>query len=251
MIQRVGIVVPCYNEVDGIGHLEKTLRQFREMIASRPCQDEIVIVDDGSTDGSLDMLKKTFANWQRLRIIARPKNGGVGAAIRDGFASCGQEWIACYESDCAYPVKHLAEMIDLAAEDSCDVVSASPHHPEGTLGDLPVLRVCTTRGASFMYRTVAGARARDIHTFTGIFRIYRKSVLDQIQFEEDGFLAATEIMIRLLLHGARIRELPTHLAQREFGYSKIKILNTTLKHLRLLAKLAVMRLKGKLSRGEG
>jgi dolichol-phosphate mannosyltransferase len=81
-----------------------------------------------------------------------------------------------------------------------------------------------------------------IHTYTALFRVYRREVVDQIPFAADDFLGATELMVKAMLRGYRVDEFPAALHRRMFGVSKAKLIKTIYSHLNFQTRLLLHRL---------
>jgi hypothetical protein len=132
-------------------------------------------------------------------------------------------------------------MIPLLAP-GIDLVTASPYHPQGRVRNVPGWRLLLSRGASFLYRRVLRQK---LHTYTSCFRVYRRSAVAALEVRETGYLGIAEMLGRLDLQGARVVEHPATLEVRMLGCSKMKTLRTIRGHLRLLARLAWLRLFGR------
>jgi dolichol-phosphate mannosyltransferase len=85
-----------------------------------------------------------------------------------------------------------------------------------------------SKGSSFLYRVLVD---RHVHTYTSLFRAYRRAVVERIPFASDGFLAGTELMVNAMMAGYTVAEYPTTLYSRAFGASKAKIMRTIRAHL--------------------
>jgi hypothetical protein len=116
-----------------------------------------------------------------------------------------------------------------------DVVTGSPWHPDNQSAEGGWLRLVLSRGVSRIYRWIAGT---EIHTFTCLFRAHRREVVEQVTFAESGFAAITEILIRAILRGYRVVEVPMPLTARRQGTSKMSIAAAIGGHLELLVATA-------------
>ncbi|MBI4322958.1 MAG: glycosyltransferase [Candidatus Omnitrophica bacterium] len=226
----LSLIFPCYNEREGIGHLLQVLSQLQR----RLCPDyalELIFVDDGSTDGTAEHLEAELAGSSfTARVIRHERNRGLGAAIRTGFGQARGELIATTDSDCTYDPLALVPMLALL-EQGADVVVGSAYHPQGGVHNVPAYRLVLSRGCSWLYRLVLGAR---IYTYTGLMRLYRAEVVRSVRFESDDFLAVAEILVRALMMGYRVAEHPMTLTVRQYGTSKAVILRIILDHLGFL-----------------
>ncbi|HVG93132.1 MAG TPA: glycosyltransferase family 2 protein [Planctomycetota bacterium] len=230
-------VIPCYQEAEA---LDAGLTDLLALPG-----EEIVFVDDGSTDGTATRLVDASRRDPRVRVVTHAANRGVGAAMRTGFAAATGDVVVAYDADRTYPAAD-AERLVAAVEAGADVASASPFAPGGAAhASWP--RRLLSRCAAGAYRLVLGRRAGGVRTFTAGFRAYRASRLAGVRFRSDGFPATAEILGLLLLDGARVVEVPSVLSTRSEGRSKMRTLRATIGHLRVLLRLAARRATGRTS----
>jgi dolichol-phosphate mannosyltransferase len=220
-------VIPCYQEADA---LDAGLSALLALPG-----DELVFIDDGSTDGTAERLRTAARRDPRVRVVTHPDNRGVGAAMRTGFAAATGDVIVAYDADRTYPAAD-AERLVAAVEAGADVASASPFAAEG-LARAPFFRRLLSRGAATAYRLVLGRRARGVRTFTGGFRAYRADMLRKVAFRSDGFPATAEILGLLLLREAAVVEVASVLSTRVEGRSKMRVVRAIFGHLGVLLRL--------------
>jgi polysaccharide deacetylase family protein (PEP-CTERM system associated) len=239
--EPVTLVVPLFNEDQNVGYLLRTLCDFRQRLAGR-YRVHLVLVDDGSSDGTWAALTSKFGGVPDCRLIRHPSNRGVAAAILTGIEGAPTEVVCSIDCDCSYDPSCLAEMIPLI--DGADLVTASPYHPEGRVLNVPSWRLFLSKTLSRLYSAVLRDR---LHTFTSCCRVYRKPAVAGLSVSAGGFLGVAETLIRLKLNGARVVEHPATLESRLLGESKMKILRTMWGHLGLLGELAFRetRVKGR------
>ena len=235
----VTIVIPCFNEETSLEYLANTLRSVRVWLG-RDYDLAFVCVDDASTDGTWDLLHRLFGSRSDTTILRHDRNRGVAAAILTGLRAAGTEIVCSIDCDCTYDPHGLAEMIPRLAA-GVDLVTASPYHPRGQVLNVPAWRLALSRSASRLYRLVLRQK---LHTYTSCFRVYRRRALAGLAVSEDGFLGVAEMLARLDLQGSVVVEHPTTLEVRLLGQSKMKTLRSIAGHLRLLARLAALRVFG-------
>lgn len=229
---NLSLVIPCFNESDNIAQM------FEQISAIRPVFDtygewEMILVDDGSSDNTFTRLQQTFADWPQVKIIQHPQNRGLGAALRTGFAHARGDIIVTTDSDGTYPFTTIPEMLALLRP-GIDIVTASPYHPAGGVDGVPAYRLLFSKGASLMYRILLD---RHLHTYTAMYRAYRRDVVEQIKTTSDGFLMVTELLVGALLAGYRVAEFPATLRVRRYGQSKARVWQITRSHLRFQAQV--------------
>jgi len=122
------------------------------------------------------------------------------------------------------------------------MVTASPYHKDGGVQNVPGWRLLLSKGASVLYRLVLRTK---LASYTSCFRVYRRSSMVNINPTAPGFHGVPEMLGLLDLEGGKIVEFPTVLAVRLFGVSKMKTIKTIVGTIRLLSRLAILRLFGK------
>jgi dolichol-phosphate mannosyltransferase len=229
---ELSIVIPCYNEAENAAKIETELFPVvRGLAASQSV--EVIFVDDGSTDNTWQMLHNVVENNTEplkgvvVRFERHAMNRGLGAALRTGFETVNGQVIVTTDSDGTYKFSEIPALLS-CLKPGVDIVTASPYHPEGGVIGVPHYRLVLSQGSSAIYRLLVDRR---VHTYTSLFRAYRRIVIEQVPFESDGFLAGTELMVKAMLSGFRVAEYPAVLHRRAFGASKAKIARTIRAHL--------------------
>ena len=224
----VSFVIPCYEE-------EEALAALRRHLDPIPA-DEIVFVDDGSTDGTAALLRDLAGSDERIRIVTHEHNRGVGAAMRTGIQATTGDVVVVYDADRTYPLED-AERLIAALSDDISIATATPFGAGGGLEDVSAGRSFLSKAAVWAYRLVLGRRARGISVFTCAFRAYRGETARALVWRSDGFPAAAEMLGRALLAGERVVEVPSTLRRRTEGSSKMRVLSASLGHLGTLVRL--------------
>lgn len=235
MPQLVSIVVPIFNEEDGIGLLREKLLKLKGLLGDS-CRLEFIFVDDGSADGTVAGLKAQFAEFGApFKIVEHGRNCGVGAAFRSGFRVSAGKIICTIDADCTYSPEGLKLLLDALAITGADIAVASPYHPQGGVEGVAWWRLALSRRCSALYRWVSPLK---LYTYTSIFRAYRSDVIRNVNFTSDDFVSATEILLAAGRQGYRVTEVPMVLRARSIGRSKMKVLRTIISHLRMLIAFA-------------
>lgn len=244
MDESISIIVPVYNEEAGIIKLKNELKPVIEKLSIEH-KVELILVDDGSTDNSYNLLKEAFPENKNTKIIRHEKNMNLGAALRTGFKNASGSLIFCLDSDCTYSPEIIFDLLKKMKETNADIVTVSPYHPKGKVENIPFYRLILSKGISFIYAFLLGSK---IKTFTAMVRLYKRKVIETIKFESNDFLSVTELIVYSLLKGFKVEEVPATLKTRTHGSSKIKILSIILKHLKLIAKIIILKIKKRLSK---
>lgn len=215
-----------FNEAENAEH---TLARVEESLASFLGKYEIIAVNDGSTDNTLGVLKKIAASNKRIKIASYSRNIGRGMALRTGFKEAEGEVIVSIDADLSYSPHYILELIKTLEDNpEVDFVLASPYMPGGGVQDVPFVRLWISKLGNKILRLAMPNR---IYTSTGIFRAYRRNVLDSLELESDGKEIHLEILSKAMALGFRVKEIPAILTSRKRGSSKFKFKRTATSHL--------------------
>jgi glycosyltransferase involved in cell wall biosynthesis len=211
-IPFISVVVPIYNEVENVRLLYTAIREVLDTLG-RPC--EILLVDDGSTDGTWEILHELAASDPQLRVILFRKNFGQSAAMGAGFRASRGELVVAMDGDLQNDPKDIPRLIR-KIEEGYDVVSGWRKNRKDGL----IIRKIPSRIANRLICSVTDVRLHD----TGCsLKIFRKAVIDRIRLygELHRFIPALA-----RVEGARIAELVVAHHPRRFGESKYNITRT-------------------------
>jgi len=233
--QLVSVVVPIFNEEEGIGLLREKLLKLKGLL-EEDYQLEFIFVDDGSSDRTVEALRRQFADaLVPFQIVEHGRNRGVGAAFRSGFQACRGKLICTIDADCTYSPEGLKLLLAALDASGAEIAVASPYHPDGGVEGVPWWRLALSRRCSALYRWASPLK---LYTYTSIFRAYRAEVIRNVSFASDGFVSAAEILLAAGRQGYRVTEVPMVLRARSIGRSKMKVLRTIVSHLRTLSRFA-------------
>lgn len=232
-VPPVTVIVPCHNEEAGLPTLLARLRRMRTAQAAAGWH--FLFVDDGSTDGTFAALLRAARDESWIEVVRHHENLGLGAALRTGFAQAKSPIICTIDSDCTYPPERLPELT-AQLDNGAKIVTASAWHPENAETQGSGFRLMLSRTVSIIYKLMIG---QDVYTFTCLFRAYRRTALRSIRFRANGFAAVAEIMLRAILKGYAIGEVPMPLETRKYGESKLKVSDAIMAHLGLLTLTAL------------
>jgi dolichol-phosphate mannosyltransferase len=222
----LSIIIPMFNEAE---NAEITLKTVKEILAEFSGSFEIIPVNDGSADNTLEVLEKTAERDEKIIIASYSKNIGRGMALRTGFKKANGDIIVSIDADLSYDPHYILDLVEaLRTEQEIDFVLASPYMPGGGVQNVPLHRLWISRLGNKILRFAMPNR---IHTSTGIFRAYRRKVLESLELESDGKEIHLEILSKALALGCRVKEIPVVLTGRKRGRSKFKFRKTTLTHL--------------------
>lgn len=238
---KLSLVIPAYNESEGVHQTADSMRSLLAQLG-KSYDVEVVFVNDGSKDDTAALLKAEFKDDPRVMVVSHEVNRGLGAAIRTGFQNAKGDIIVTTDFDGTYPLDTIPQMLARMTADDCDICTASPYHPNGKVEGVPGYRLIFSFGASLLYRLLVSWR---IHTWTALYRAYRRRVVETVTFESNDFLAGTEILVKAIQAGFTVSEFPTTLHVRTFGQSSIKIARVTRNHLKFQWRILLQSLFGK------
>ena len=235
---KVAIIVPLYNEAESVSYLSSKLTPALNDLTAQ-YKTEVIFIDDGSTDDTFDLLSKSFSHWPNVKILKHQRNQGLGSALKTGFEVSSGDLICTMDSDCSYDPEKIPELILFLLDNDLDIVTASPHHPNAEISTANKLRLFLSRSISFIYGKVLPYK---IYCYTSIFRIYRKKVFKEIKIMSPRSLSVTEILVKAVMKGFRIGEVPLGLSKRSHGNSKAENGKIVLGHVKLVTKILFTRL---------
>jgi dolichol-phosphate mannosyltransferase len=211
------VVLPTYDEADNIRPVSAAI------LESLPGAT-LLVVDDGSPDGTGEIADELAAADPRIRVRHRPAKQGLGRAYLDGFAIAldgGASIVVQMDADLSHDPTVLPNLIAPISDGSTDLVIGSRYAPGGGVADWGIGRRVISRGGSIFARTVLRLGPRDL---TGGFKAWRGSTLAAVPFEgvhAGGYVFQIEMTFRASRAGARIREVPITFHDRRVGQSKM------------------------------
>lgn len=218
------IIVPSYNERDSIGQvIESLLTCLKE---SAPY--ELIVVDDGSTDGSAEIAGRLAQRYPHVQVITHPYNRGYGAALKTGIRRMSTDLVVITDADSTYPNECIPALLEIAQEADmvvgCRDISRVPY-PLGRR----VVKYLLTQYAAW----IAGQPIPDINS--GL-RVMRRTVVEKfLNILPDGFSFTTTITLAMMTNQYDVRYVPIRYAAR-VGRSKIKPIRDTLNFIQLILR---------------
>jgi dolichol-phosphate mannosyltransferase len=226
----VTVIVPCYNEEEGLDHLLQSLRAARQQHRGR-CDLHFVMVDDGSHDDTLPRLEDAERDFPELTVVKHRQNSGITQAILTGLHAAQTETVVTLDADCTYDPCRIGDLLEFM-QPGVDLVTASPYHPLGQVENIPPWRLKLSHTCSWMYRRVMRTR---LWTYTSCFRAYRREAFLAFKPKHPGFVGLVEMIRWLEQQGGSIVECPATLRVRQFGQSKMRAARVAREHLRFMA----------------
>lgn len=202
--ESMSVILPAYNEERNIGPMVRSALEILPTIVS---DYEIIVVNDGSSDRSAEVIQALCQEHSCVRTVTHERNRGYGAALKSGIQAARMDLIFFTDCDLQFDLRELPELLqwvgdfDVAA--GYRVARKDPFH-----------RKVNAFGWNVLVRMVFGLKIRDIDC---AFKVFRRHVFDQIQIESVGAMVNTEILAQCQRLGLSIKEVPVNHFPRKHG----------------------------------
>lgn len=213
---RALVVMPTYNEAE---NLEVVVR----LVLEQDARIDVLVVDDGSPDGTGDVAERIAEAESRLRVLHRDGKQGLGSAYLTGFRmglADGYAFLCEMDADRSHPPRYLQDLLE-AAESGLDLVIGSRYVDGVNVINWPMSRLLLSYFANRYARWVTGLPLCDA---TSGFKCFRRNVLEAIDFDEvdsTGYAFQIEMNFRAWKKGFRLGEVPIVFVDRDAGESKM------------------------------
>ncbi|KAG0217326.1 dolichol-P-mannose synthesis [Mortierella sp. NVP41] len=226
---KYSVLLPTYNEIDNLPVIIWLLtKTFKE----NNIDYEIIVIDDNSPDGTIEVAKQLQKVYGEDRILLKPRPGklGLGTAYVHGIQHATGDFIIILDADMSHHPKFIPEMIRLQQSKNLDVVTGTRYAGNGGVYGWDLKRkvirqgamdhIESTRGANFLASVLLRPGVSDL---TGSFRLYKKEVLTQLinSCISKGYVFQMEMMVRARQFNYTIGEVPITFVDRVFGDSKM------------------------------
>ncbi|MBX3272844.1 MAG: glycosyltransferase family 2 protein [Sandaracinaceae bacterium] len=207
----LSVVMPAYNE-------RATIHSALRRVLDAPVDSiEIVVVDDGSTDGTRELLTRGVALDPRVRVILHDKNRGKGAALRTGFHEARGRFVVVQDADLEYDPSDFAQLLEPLIEGRADVVYGSRFAGGGAHRVLYYWHSVANQWLTTVSNMVTDLNLTDMET---CYKAFRRELLDEIHLEEDRFGIEPEITAKVAQLGVRVYEVPISYHGRTYAEGK-------------------------------
>ncbi|MEO0478187.1 MAG: polyprenol monophosphomannose synthase [Planctomycetota bacterium] len=211
---RCLVVVPTYNEIDNLEPIVTAIRHHLDT--------EVLIVDDGSPDGTGDLADELHRRWPSVHVLHRTAKEGLGKAYLAGFRwALDRDYQRIFEMDADFSHAPWDLPRLVRATEDAELVIGSRYRKGGNTSGWSWHRRLISQAGNFYTRTFLGYSVRD---WTAGFRCFRAEMLRQLDFdaiESDGYGFQIEMTWRVRRAGGRIAEVPVHFVDRREGQSKM------------------------------
>lgn len=212
-------MLPTYNEAE---NLEAIVRASLPHLASTGLEHRLLVVDDGSPDGTGEIADRLAAEIEQVEVLHRSRKQGIGPAYLAGFRhamAAGANLLLEMDADFSHDPAVLPRLI--GATEDADLVLGSRYVPGGGVADWGLGRRLISRGGSLYAKLILGV---PVHDLTGGFKCFRREVLERLDLEAvgtDGYGFQIEMTYRAIRAGFRVEEVPILFRDRRVGASKM------------------------------
>jgi glycosyltransferase involved in cell wall biosynthesis len=206
----LSVVIPCYNE-------RQTIVALVEAVRKAPVEKvEIIIVDDGSTDGTRELLQAKPREWVD-KIVLQERNFGKGAALRAGFQAATGDLIIVQDADLEYDPKEYPILIAPILEDRADVVFGSRFAGGRAHRVVYFWHMVGNRFLTLLSNMLTNLNLTDMES---CYKVFRRELLDGLTIEEERFGVEPELVAKIARTGARIYEVGVSYHGRTYAQGK-------------------------------
>jgi glycosyltransferase involved in cell wall biosynthesis len=204
----LSVFFPAYNDSGTIASMVIAAVQT----ASRLTPDfEVLVIDDGSTDATAELIDELARLYPRVRAIHHEKNRGYGGALRTGFSSAAKDWIFYTDGDAQYDPREMTRLWEKVQPD-VDLVNGYKISRSD-----PLHRIVIGRVYHHAVKALFGLTVRDVDCD---FRLMRRRIFDRVHLEKSSGVICLEMMKKITDAGFRIVEVPVHHYHRAYGKSQ-------------------------------
>ncbi len=193
---KLSVVMPIYNE-------RSTLRAVVERVLSVPLKIELLCVDDGSSDGSAEVLRELEGEYPQIRVLLQPRNMGKGAALRRGISEATGDFVVIQDADMEYDPADYHQLIGPLCAGKADVVYGSRFVGSGPHRVLYFWHSVGNTFLTLISNSLTNINLTDMET---CYKAFRREIIQSIPIEENRFGFEPEITVKLARRNLRIYE---------------------------------------------
>jgi glycosyltransferase involved in cell wall biosynthesis len=193
---KLSVVMPVYNE-------EATLRTVVEAVFAVPLEIELICVDDGSRDGSREMLAALHSQYPQLKVVLQPHNMGKGAALRRGIRESTGDFVVIQDADLEYDPAEYPLLLGPLIQGKADVVYGSRFSGGGPHRVLYFWHSIGNQILTLLSNALTNMNLTDMET---CYKVFRREIIQSIPLEEDRFGFEPEITVKIAKRRLRVYE---------------------------------------------
>ena len=207
---KLSVVMPVYNE-------RNTLREVIARVLSVPLEIELLCVDDGSSDGSRDILAQLGEQYPQMRVFLQPRNMGKGAALRRGIHEATGDFVIIQDADLEYDPAEYAHVLEPLVQGKADVVFGSRFMGSGPHRVLYFWHSVGNSFLTLLSNCLTNINLTDMET---CYKAFRREIIQSIPIEENRFGFEPEITVKVARRKLRIFEVGISYCGRTYEEGK-------------------------------
>lgn len=216
---KYSILLPTYNEKENLPIIIWLIVKY---MTENNYNFEVIIIDDGSPDGTLDAAKQLQKIYGEEKIVLRPRDKklGLGTAYMHGLKSATGNFIVLMDADLSHHPKYIPQFIAKQQSEKSDIVTGTRYSGNGGVNGWDFRRKLISCGANYLTQLLLRPGVSDL---TGSFRLYKKHVLEKLieNCVSKGYVFQMEMMVRARQYNFKISEVPIAFIDRIYGESKL------------------------------
>lgn len=194
----LSVLMPVYNE-------REHLRDIVQKVLAGPLVRQLVIVDDGSTDGSKEIAEGLAREQDRVQVLCHRRNRGKGAAIRTGLGACNQDLVIIQDADLEYDPSDYGALVEPIEQGRADAVFGSRFLARSDVAGQSLAHRLANRLLTGLSNRLTGLALTDVET---CYKCFKKNALDDVALEQARFGIEIELTAKLVAAGCLIEEVP-------------------------------------------
>jgi glycosyltransferase involved in cell wall biosynthesis len=227
---ELSVVIPAYNEADAV---RPTIEELAATLAESGLEHEIVVVNDGSSDGTREQVAALAEELEAVRLIDHPHNRGYGASLKTGIQAALSPVVAITDADGTYPNERLPELYRRLIDEQADMVIGSR---TGEHVHIPLIRRPAKAFLRWLAHYLSGHPIPDLNSGMRVMR--KDAVMRHFNLVSDGFSFTTTTLLAMLARNSPVVYVPIDYHHRT-GRSKIRPIHDTLNFLILILRVSV------------
>ena len=200
----LSVVLPCFNEEANVSQAVRQALEAARLVSSRY---EVIVVDDGSSDETAELAVRLAAIDPDVRVIVHPENCGYGTALRSGIDAARMPWVLLTDADLQFDLGQLEAFVPFTG--SHDLIVGYRLMRQDSLS-----RRANAAAWNWLLRRMF---ALPVHDVDCAFKLVRRDVLQRVDLVASGAMISTELVVKTLQNGARLKQLGVHHRPRAAG----------------------------------
>lgn len=233
MERELSVVIPTLNENK---NLQILIPRVLKVLKENNIDGEIIVVDDSSSDGTIEFLNSQKSLMSELKVIFRKPPASISKAWYEGFEAAGKKIIVCIDADLCHNPDYFPEMLEKMREFDIVIGSRYLNNPVNVMNGKSRFVVFLSVRGQFITRSVTGFKEFDT---SHSFRMFKKSVFDAIKgrLKNKGNTFLIEFLYYAKKNGAKVTEIPIEYGKRVYGSTKLKVFREGIRYICFIIKL--------------